>query len=194
MLAGAMGNRLAAAGLMVALVEPEGRIKAANRVFRLRAMGHEEGAVAGRDFARFLIADARGLIRFEREGLAGTPLRLIQIPFLDGDSAPLLIALIDEDEPAAVANAAGAAAPIKDLIALIPAGIALVDREGRFVQMNEAFVRAAGIDLSTPPLYPGDLVVREDKAAVADAVRRFAGGVAKASDLTVRLRDRPMTR
>lgn len=191
MLAGAMGNRLAAAGLMVALVEPEGRIKAANRVFRLRAMGHEEGAVAGRDFARFLIADARGLIRFEREGLAGTPLRLIQIPFLDGDSAPLLIALIDEDEPAAVANAAGAAAPIKDLIALIPAGIALVDREGRFVQMNEAFVRAAGIDLSTPPLYPGDLVVREDKAAVADAVRHFAGGVAKASDLTVRLRDRP---
>ncbi|MBA4047103.1 MAG: hybrid sensor histidine kinase/response regulator [Sphingomonas sp.] len=191
MLAGTMGNRLAAAGLMVALVEPEGRIKAANRVFRLRAMGHEEGAVAGCDFARFLISDTRGLIRFEREGLAGTPLRLIQIPFLEGEAAPMLIALIDEDEPTAGVVAAGSTAPIKDLIALIPAGIALVDREGRLVQMNDAFVRAAGADLSTPPLYPGDLVVREDKAAVADAVRRFAGGVAKASDLTVRLRDRP---
>lgn len=191
MLAGAMGNRLAAAGLMVALVAPEGRIKAANRVFRLRAMGHEEGAVAGRDLAQFLMTDARGVVRFEREGLAGTPLRVIQVPFLEGDAAPVLIALIDEDEPATSTMAGGSAAPIRDLIALIPAGIALIDREGRFVQLNEAFVRAAGIDLSTPPLYPGDLVVREDKAAVADAVRRFAGGVARASDLTVRLRDRP---
>ena len=42
-----------------------------------------------------------------------------------------------------------------------------------------------------PPLYPGDLVVREDKAAVADAVRRFAGGATHSADLAVRLKDHP---
>lgn len=194
MVTGGMGNRLAAAGLMVALVGHEGRVRAANRVFRLRAMGHEEGAVAGRDFAPFLITDAQGQVRFEREGLAGTALRVLQIPFMDSQAAPILIALIDEEAPlapSAPGAVAGGVAPIRDLIALIPAGIALVDREGRFIQMNEAFLRAAAIDPAAPPLYPGDLVVREDKAAVANAVRRFAGGVAKASDLAVRLRDRP---
>ena len=42
-----------------------------------------------------------------------------------------------------------------------------------------------------PPLYPGDLVVREDKAAVADAVRRFANGATHSTDMAVRLKDHP---
>ena len=33
------------------------------------------------------------------------------------------------------------------------------------------------------PSYPGDLVVKEDKAAVADAVRRNARGPAMSGDL-----------
>ena len=37
------------------------------------------------------------------------------------------------------------------------------------------------------PVYPGDLVVKEDKAAVADAVRRNARGPAMSGDLAVRL-------
>ncbi|RZM30765.1 MAG: hypothetical protein EOP67_36550, partial [Sphingomonas sp.] len=53
---------------------------------------------------------------------------------------------------------------------------ALVDRDGRFLQMNDSFLRAAGVNSVAPPLYPGDLVVREDKAAVADAIRKFANG------------------
>src|SRR3546814_13673276 len=44
---------------------------------------------------------------------------------------------------------------------------------------------------ATLPVYPGDLVVREDKAVIADAIRRFAGGAARASDLAVRLKDDP---
>ncbi|HEX7655658.1 MAG TPA: response regulator [Sphingomonas sp.] len=183
------GDRLAAAGIMIALVSPDGRIRAANRVFRARAMGHEEGAIAGGDFARFLVTDSRGLVRFEREGLAGAPLRVLQIPFLEGDDAPLLVALIDDEEP--VAGGASAAQPVKSLVSLLPFGMALVDRDGRFIQMNDAFARAAEVDPANPPVYPGDLVVREDKAAVADAIRRFANGAAHVADMAVRLKDHP---
>ena len=191
MIAGPIGNRVAGAGLMLCLVDPDGRIKAANRVFRLRAMGHEEGAVAGRDFGRFLTNDSDGVVRFEREGRGGTPLRVMQIPFLDGDAAPILVALVDDDAPPVPAIDASSAHYVKSLVALIPAAIALVARDGRFIEMNAAFHRAARINPLTVPVYPGDLVVREDKAAVADAVRRFTGGGAQASDLAVRLHDRP---
>jgi two-component system cell cycle sensor histidine kinase/response regulator CckA len=189
LIAGSRGDQLAAAGIMLALVSPEGRILAANRVFRARAMGHEEGAVAGGDFARYLISDAHGLVRFEREGLTGTPLRVLQIPFLEGDDAPILVALLDEEETAG--PAVGAAAHVQSLVALMPFGMALVDRDGRFVQMNEAFARAAQVDPAAPPPYPGDLVVREDKAAVADAIRRFANGATHSADMAVRLKDHP---
>ena len=47
----------------------------------------------------------------------------------------------------------------------------LVDRDGRFLTMNKAFRQAGGIPGEDMPAYPGDLVVKEDKAAVADAVR-----------------------
>ena len=73
----------------------------------------------------------------------------------------------------------------------MPFGMALVDRDGRFLQMNDGFVRAAAVDRAAPPLYPGDLVVREDKAAVADAIRRFASGATHSTDMAVRLKDHP---
>ena len=44
--------------------------------------------------------------------------------------------------------------------------------------MNRAFRVAAGIKGSAMPSYPGDLVVKEDKAPVANAVRRNARGPA----------------
>src|ERR1043165_8865385 len=53
--------------------------------------------------------------------------------------------------------------------------------------MNQAFRQAAGLKTSTMPVYPGDLVVKEDKAAVADAVRRNSRGPAMSGDLAVRL-------
>ena len=187
---GNIGNRLAAAGLMVALITQQGRIRAANRVFRLRAMGHEDATINGRDFTHFLITDAEGMVRFEHEGMSGAPLRVLQLPFLEGDDAPLLIALLDEAYTAP-ADAVGTAAYVRTLVSLMPVGIGLVDRDGRFLHLNDAFARAANVDLASPPLYPGDLVIREDKSAVADAVRRFASGAAHSADIAVRLRDRP---
>ena len=192
-LAGATGARLGQSGVMVALIDADGRVRAANPVLAQRALGRGDAELVGRDFGHLLITDSRGLVRFEREGLEGTPLRLVQIPFGSsdsGDSSPVLVALLD-DEEGAPAIGASAAAHVRSLVSLMPFGMALVDRDGRFLQMNDAFSRAAQVDPAAPPLYPGDLVVREDKAAVGDAVRRFAGGATHSADMAVRLKHHP---
>ncbi|MFL0414541.1 PAS domain-containing sensor histidine kinase [uncultured Sphingomonas sp.] len=190
-LSGGLGRRLAEAGIMAALLTPDGRVMSADPVLRARAMGHSEAAVEGADFARFLITDGHGRIRFANEGTQGNPLRLLQVPFTKEEDAPILVALLDEEDNA-LTTGTGAAGHIRTLVQLMPVGIALVDRDGRFIEMNDAFMRAASLDPSAPPIYPGDLVVREDKAAVADAMRRFAaGGAAHAADMAVRLRDHP---
>ncbi|WP_294214946.1 response regulator [uncultured Sphingomonas sp.] len=186
---GAMGERLGTSGVMAALLGSDGRVRAANRLLARRAIAADTG-LEGRDFARLLITDSRGLVRFEREGLDGTPLRVVEIPFTDIPDAPTLIALLD-DVDTAPAIGASASEHVRSLVSLMPFGMALVDREGRFLQMNDAFVRAAGVDPAAAPLYPGDLVVREDKAAVADAIRRFASGATHSSDMAVRLKDHP---
>ncbi|MCW3836892.1 response regulator [Sphingomonas canadensis] len=193
LIAGHTGDRMGAAGIMTVLVSPEGRIRSANRVFRLRAMGNAESLIEGRDFARFLVTDSLGLVHFEREGIEGTPLRVLQIPFLDGEDAPMLVALLDEEADTVPTPAIGASATahVRSLISLLPAGMALVDRDGRFVHMNDAFVRGARINAAAPPLYPIDLVVREDKGALADAVRRFATGSPQSAEMTVRFVDAP---
>ena len=187
---GSTGDRLGHSGVMVATLTPEGRVRASNRALRARAAGDSSVELIGRDFARFLITDAQGMVRFEREGLDGNPLRVLQLPWLQGDDAPILVALLDE-EAHTPAIGASAAAHVRSLVSLMPFGMALVDRDGRFLHMNNAFVRAAQIDEHHPPLYPGDLVEREDKAAVADAIRRFAGGQSHSSDMAVRLKGRP---
>ncbi|WP_375426787.1 response regulator [uncultured Sphingomonas sp.] len=190
LLTGETGARLGHAGIMAALIAPDGRVRAANPVLAKRATGRAEGAIEGRDFARHLITDSRGLVRFEREGLEGHPLRIVQVPFLDGEDAPVLVALLDDEEDAP-AIGASASAHVRSLVSLMPFGMALVDRDGRFLQMNDAFIRAAGVRPDAPPLYPGDLVVREDKGAVADAIRRFAGGATHSSDMAIRLAHQP---
>jgi two-component system cell cycle sensor histidine kinase/response regulator CckA len=190
LLSGPTGARLGQNGVMAALIEPDGRVRAANPVLAQRALGRGDAELVGRDFAHLLITDSRGLVRFEREGLEGTPLRVIQLPFVEADDAPVLVALLD-DEEGAPAIGASAAAHVRSLVSLMPFGMALVDRDGRFLQMNDAFLRAAQVDPNAPPLYPGDLVVREDKAPVADAVRRFAGGATHSADMAVRLKHHP---
>ncbi|MEO7276641.1 MAG: response regulator, partial [Sphingomicrobium sp.] len=80
---------------------------------------------------------------------------------------------------------------LQALLDVLPIGLALADRDGRFLSMNRAFEQAAALDGAAPPVYPGDLVVKEDKAAVADAVRRNARGPAMSGDLAIRLANRP---
>jgi len=186
-IAGSLGDRLGEAGIMAALMTSAGEVIAGNRVLGLRATGQAGGAIVGQDLAQLLVGDAQGSVHFARDEDAGA-LRLLQVPLGAGEQSPILVALIDD---------LGGAPPIGDpqdvhtLLSVIPFGLALVDREGRFIAMNAAFARVAGVEPAAPPLYPGDLVVREDKAAVADAVRRFATGGAQSADLAIRLKDHP---
>ena len=52
-------------------------------------------------------------------------------------------------------------------------------------------MRAGGVPAGSMPVYPSDLVIAEDKAAVADAVRRFALGRSSQGDIAIRLKARP---
>jgi two-component system cell cycle sensor histidine kinase/response regulator CckA len=184
---GPLGDRLGEAGIMAALMTPAGQVIASNRVLGARATGQPHASIAGQDLAQLLVGDARGSIHFARDEEAG-PLRLLQVPLGSGEQSPVLVALIDD---LGGAPAIGDPQDVHTLLSVIPFGLALVDREGRFIAMNAAFARVAGVEASAPPLYPGDLVVREDKAAVADTVRRFATGGAQSADLAIRLKDHP---
>jgi two-component system, cell cycle sensor histidine kinase and response regulator CckA len=184
------GDRLAEAGIMIALIGPEGRIRTANAPLIVRALGRLEAPVSGREFVTLLSSDSKNVIRFATEGPAGLPLRLLQIPIEpgDGDGARLIV-LLDEDGLSG--SGQGTDVTLQTLLSMLPLGLALTDRDGRFLYLNKAFARAAGVTPGSTPIYPGDLVIREDKAAVADAVRRYAAGHAVSGDIAVRLRDRP---
>ncbi|MBW6523746.1 response regulator [Sphingomonas sp. RHCKR47] len=186
-LAGTLGDRLGEAGVMAALMDPAGRVVAGNRVLCARALGRADAAIAGHDLAELLVGDAHGTVHFTRDEEAA-PLRLLQVALGSGEGTPMLVALIDD---LGSAPAVGNPQDVQTLLSVIPFGLALVDREGRFIAMNAAFARMAAAEPAAPPLYPGDLVVREDKAAVADAVRRFTTGGAQSADLAIRLKGHP---
>jgi two-component system, cell cycle sensor histidine kinase and response regulator CckA len=187
----AAGERLGEAGVMSVLIGADSRITAGNRAFALRATGSADAAIEGRDLATMLTIDKRGLIRFEREGPTGGPVRLIQVPLDPSDrQASTLIFLIDDDGAPRLGEGS-ASSHIQTLLSMLPLGFALADRDGRFLFLNEAFARAAGLEGGAQPVYPSDLVVREDKATVSDTVRRFASGPPMSGDIAIRLHTRP---
>jgi two-component system, cell cycle sensor histidine kinase and response regulator CckA len=119
------------------------------------------------------------------------PLRFLQVPLDPQDrQAATLIFLLDDDAAPRLGEGS-APAHIQTLLSMLPLGFALADRDGRFMFMNQAFAHAAGVEGEATPVYPSDLVVREDKGAVADTVRRFASGPAVTGDIAVRLVARP---
>jgi two-component system cell cycle sensor histidine kinase/response regulator CckA len=191
------GRRLGEAGVMTALVDGRGRMIAANRVFLARALGRADAPAAGREFVELLAAGTDDFIRLAAEGEDAAPLRLVQIPLENdpgaGEGGSAIFAMLDDEGVTAARPGARSTATVHvhALLAMLPLGLALAERDGRFLFMNEAFERAAGINAGEPVLYPGDLVVKEDKAAVSDAVRRFAAGQRHSGDLAVRLVHRP---
>ena len=180
---GLTGERLAGAGVMAAVVDGKGRLLAANRLFQERALRSEQikGTV---DFGDVVDVGEDQRMRLVTAGEAAAPLRAVHVPAdPDGHGGEGTFLLFEEGEAPAAAQGSN----LQALLDVLPIGLALVDRDGRFVTMNEAFRRAAGVGGSSLPVYPGDLVVKEDKAAVADAVRRNARGPAMTGDLAVRL-------
>src|SRR5438067_5949019 len=184
---GAVGERLAKAGVLSAVVDAKGKLLAANRPFLQRALQSNESDAPLR-FSDLVELGEDQQLRFVAEGEAGTPLRAVHVAAdVEGEGGAGTFLLFDTataDSPAHSSN-------LQTLLDVLPIGLALVDRDGRFLTMNEAFRRAARISGSGTPVYPGDLVVKEDKAAVADAVRRNARGPAMSGDLAIRLAHLP---
>nr|WP_221184871.1 response regulator [Sphingomicrobium lutaoense] len=181
-LAGRTGESLASAGVLAALVDDEGRVIAANRPFTNRALSLSE---EDRPYFIDLVESSEdGLLLLKAEEGRGGPLKGVHVPVdpASEDGAGTIFLFDHGQQPSETTSE-----QVQMLLELLPLGLALVDRDGRFLTMNSAFRTAGGIEGGGMPAYPGDLVVKEDKAAVADAVRRNARGPAMSGDLAVRL-------
>jgi len=180
---GVVGDRLAAAGVLAAVVDSNGIVLAANQAFAERAIAPDEKLRASR-FSELVELGEDGQMRLVAEGEGAQGHRAVHIPVdLNGEEGAGTFLLFDSSGAESVAKSSN----LQTLLDILPIGLALVDRDGRFLTMNEAFRQAAGIKGTAMPVYPGDLVVKEDKAPVADAVRRNARGPAMSGDLAVRL-------
>ncbi|HEY7808779.1 MAG TPA: response regulator [Allosphingosinicella sp.] len=178
------GERLGHGGVMAVLADAYGNLLAANHAFLARAAGEGE-AGPGTPLVELLAVGANGQFLFAREGENAPPLRILQVPLTGGEEGgPALFLLLDE----LGGGFAEGSANINALLEILPLGLALADRDGRFVYLNSAFRRAAGLSRAADPTWPGDLVVDEDKGVVSDSVRRFARGGAMSGDISVRLK------
>ena len=195
---GGFGEVASRAGVELALVAPDGIVQAGSPGLAERALGQAGTSLAGQEFVQLLRSDERDRIFFAREGQQGVPQTLVHIPLdmprsgsgAEADQAPSLMMLIDSGVGIGGGwdSAAKAAVPqLEALLAALPLGLALTDRDGRFLFANKAFLRAVERESNGLPQFPSDLVVREDKAAMADTVRRFAKGATASGDMAVRL-------
>ena len=194
LLDGVGGKRLGAAGVMLALVDPDGTIIGANEVFTYRALGDIAADPSETNIANLLETGDDGGVRIARDPPETPPLRIVPIALEDDPAEGASVFLMfDEDPDAMTAAAARGAATVHlhELLAMLPLGLALVERDGRFLFLNDAFRRAAGLVPEDHAVYPSDLVADEDKGIVSDAVRRFAAGRALPGDLAIRLKYRP---
>lgn len=202
-LAGPFGKMLSRAGIETAITTSDGVIRAVSAGFGERAAGDDRATLVGQDFVSFLRSDERDRIFFAREGRGGTPQTLVDIPLVDPaqqaapagpDEATSLMLLIDSGVGIGSgwdgASQAGVA-QLDALLAQLPLGLAMTDRDGRFLFGNDAFLRSVAREGRGLPPFPTDLVVREDKAALSDAVRRHGRGPATSGDVAVRLVNSP---
>ena len=195
---GKLGRALSQAGIAAAMVDPDGNIRAASAGFALRAVGDGNALLTGQDFVSLLLQDEQDRISWARDGLRGSPLTMYYLPVADPDvpgepdpnTTPSLMLLVDGGTGMGSGAGRESSASVPHLEALLgqlPLGLAMADRDGRLLFANTAFMRAAGKDGEAPPTYPTDLVVREDKGPVSDAIRRFAQGSASSGDIAIRL-------
>lgn len=201
MIAGAItghfGTLLSEAGVETAIVDDDGIIRAVSQGFAYRSVGDASATLAGQEFVSLLRSDDQERIYFAREGRKGPAQLLTQVPLQQrnngGDAArsASLMMLIESGLAIGGAEEAigSAATPqLEALLGALPLGLAMTDRDGRFLFGNQAFLRAVDREEEALPQYPSDLVVREDKGALADAVRRFGKGPANTGDMAIRLR------
>jgi len=203
--AGPFGRMLSRAGIEAAITEADGIVRNVSAGFAERAAGDGEATLVGQDFVNFLRSDERERIFFAREGRGGTPQTLIHIPLDDPEAdkskapsgpsqAPSLMLLVDSGVGVGGGWDGGSQAGVAQLEALLgqlPLGLAMTDRDGRFLFGNDAFLRSVEREDRGLPAFPTDLVVAEDKAALSDAVRRHGRGPTSNGDMAVRFANNP---
>jgi two-component system cell cycle sensor histidine kinase/response regulator CckA len=199
-LSGKGGRTLARAGIAVALVNSDGTIRGASEGFALSASGDRSVDLIGHDFVSLLRQDSDDRLSWAREGPNGHPLTLYQVPLVDPDAinpdpdtAPILMFLVEAGigVGGSTSEPSAAVPHLEALLGQLPLGLAMADRDGRLLFANAAFMRAAGREGEAPPRYPTDLVARDDKSAVSDAIRRFGQGPAASGDIAIRLAAQP---
>ncbi len=201
-LAGPFGLMLSRAGIESAITGPDGVIKTVSAGFAERSVGDSTATMAGQDFVTYLRSDDRDRIFFAREGRGGTPQTLIHVPLDDPsaqvqsgpDEGPSLMLLVDSGVGIGSGwdgSSQAGVAQLDALLAQLPLGLAMTDRDGRFLFCNDAFLRSVDREGRGLPAFPTDLVVREDKGAMSDAVRRHGRGPATSGDMAVRLSIQP---
>ncbi|MFM5930063.1 MAG: ATP-binding protein [Novosphingobium sp.] len=198
---GKAGRALAKYGIAAALVDADGNIRTASPGFAERAAGDARAVLTGKPFVSFLQQDERDRLTWAREGRRGAALTMYYVPVTDPDGAepdmettPSLMLLVDAGIAigGTVERDTPTAAPhLEALLGQLPLGLAMADRDGHLLFANPAFMRAAGMEGEAPPTYPTDLVVKEDKGALSDSVRRYAQGPAASGDIAVRLKHQP---
>ena len=199
LLGGPLGEALSGAGIDTVLVSEGGIIRCASAGFAKRAVGDSKATMAGQDFVAQLRSDDRDRIFYARDGQGGVPQTLVHVPLEESGAeaqseALYLMLMLDAGlGVGAGAEVAGHASvpQLESLLAQLPLGLAMVNRDGRFLFANPAFLRAVDAQAGKLPPYPSDLVIKDDKAALADAVRRFAQSTANSGDMAVRLRVNP---
>jgi two-component system cell cycle sensor histidine kinase/response regulator CckA len=133
-LAGPTGERLSAAGLLAALVDTDGMLLAANRSFASRALplGGETDKLRFTDLVQF---GEDGRVRIVADGESAAPMQLVHIPVdpREDEGAGTFL-LVDAHEGGSLDSA-----DLQALLEILPIGLALVDRDGRFLTMNRAF-------------------------------------------------------
>ena len=82
---GKLGRALALSGMAAAVVDPDGRIRAASAGFALRAAGDAQAVMAGTDFVSLLKQDDNDHITWARDGRKGQPLTMYYLPVADPD-------------------------------------------------------------------------------------------------------------
>jgi two-component system, cell cycle sensor histidine kinase and response regulator CckA len=198
---GKLGKALSRAGIAAALVDPDGTIRTASEGFALRAAGDASADLAGQEFVSLLRQEEGDRITWAREGSRGSPLTLYYLPASDPDAigepdpdtTPSLMLLVETGAGIGGGGegGSGAAPHLEALLGQLPLGLAMADRDGRLLFANAAFMRAAFREKEAPPTYPTDLVVKEDKRALSEAIRRFGQGPAAAGDIAIRLTAQP---
>ena len=187
-LRGRAGDLLGRAGVLAAFLDPQGKVIAYNQLFEARALAGQSDKSEPRLADLVTETEEEGNFQLVAEGENGRRLRAVMVP-LDPPAPSEFGNFYLFDSPDTLPSSSSS--HLQALLDMLPIGLALVDGDGRFLTMNEAFCQAAGIRGSARPVYPGDLVVKEDKAAVADAVRRNARGPAMSGDVAVRLVRQP---